>query len=88
MKEFPSLVYLYHGNDFIWLAGAEWDTRSDGTSSLMVAQAYSSQKDYPEGTIFMDENMVRWELKHGIEEGFFIAGVILEEIEEDNSATK
>lgn len=76
------MVVLVNGDQTLWVAGAEHETRDDGTSSLMVAQAYGSYGDHPEGTVFVDELGERWCLAHGIQEGFFMTGIVLEEEEE------
>lgn len=77
--DFDPLVVLRRGDDIIWVAGAQHDTRSDGTGSFMVAQAYSAHSDFPMGTTFMDEIGIRWKLLDGVNEGFYMTGIILEE---------
>lgn len=78
---FDALVILKRGDDILWVAGAEHETRSDGTGSFMVAQAYSAQKDFPEGTVFSDQIGGLWKLVEGVAEGFYMTGIILEEEE-------
>ena len=75
------LVVLRSGEDVLWLAGPEHATRSDGSSSLMVAVAYGSTADVPEGVSFTDELGARWCAAGGVKKGFHIEGVILEEEE-------
>jgi len=77
--KFDPLVILKRGDDMLWVAGAEHETRSDGTGSFMVAQAYSAQADFPEGTVLVDEVGVRWTIVEGVSEGFYMTGIILEE---------
>lgn len=76
------MVVLRNGDHTLWVAGGEHATRSDGTSSLLIAQAYGSDGDHPEGTAFTDELGGRWCLTHGITDGFYITGIVLEEEEE------
>lgn len=77
--KFDPLVILKHGDDMLWVAGAEHETRSDGTGSFMVAQTYSAQADFPEGTVLVDEIGVKWVIVEGVNEGFYMTGIILEE---------
>ena len=78
---FEPLVILKRGDDILWVAGAEHETRSDGTGSFMVAQAYSAQGDFPEGTVLVDELGQHWRLVDSVSEGFYMTGIILEEEE-------
>ena len=77
--DFDPLVVLKRGDDILWVAGAEHDTRSDGTGSFMVAQAYSAQSDFPQGTKLVDELGLVWKLVDSVSEGFYMTGIILEE---------
>ena len=47
----------------------------------MVAVAYGSTADVPEGVSFTDELGARWCAAGGVKKGFHIEGVILEEEE-------
>lgn len=76
--KFDPLEILYRDEDRVWVAGANHATRSDGSSSLMVAQAYGAGGDYPTGTVFSDRLGQRWCLTHGIGSGFSMSGIILE----------
>lgn len=77
---FEPLTILRKDNNILWVAGAEHDTRSDGTGSFMVAQAYSAQGDFPEGTVFVDELGVFWRVTQGLTDGFYMTGIVLEEV--------
>lgn len=76
--EFDPLVILKLGEEMLWVAGAEHSTRSDGSSCLMVAQAYYASCDLPELTALVDEVGQSWVLTSGISKGFYMTGIILE----------
>ena len=77
---FEPLTVLRYNNNILWVAGAEHATRSDGTGSFMVAQAYSSQGDFPEGTVLVDELGVSWRATEALTDGFYMTGIVLEEV--------
>lgn len=85
MREFEPLTLLSCGDSVLQVYGAEWDTRSDETSSLMVAQAYAVNNDCEEGSLFVHEDGTMWRLTKGIPEGFYVDGIVLEE---EHSATE
>lgn len=70
----------------MWVAGAESSTRSDGSSLLMVGQAYSVKEGLPLGTVLVDRLGQRWVLVHNVERGLHMSGIILE-AEEHNERT-
>lgn len=82
---FDLLTILTNGEDSVWVPGAEWNTRSDGSSSLMTSQGYGSTKEFPIGTILTDEGGTNWVATHAIRTGFHLEGIILEEEEPDES---
>lgn len=75
------LTVLKSGDDILWVAGAEHGTRSDGSSSLMVSQAYCAHRDFVEGEVVVDEVGQEWCLTRGVSMGFYMDGIILEEKE-------
>lgn len=88
MHNFDPLVVLRDEGATLQVYGAEWDTRSDGTSSLMVAQAYAIDTDREEGAVFAGPDGIMWVLRQPLSEGFYIDGIILEETKEEHSATE
>ena len=78
---FQPLEVLTSGEKFIWIAGAEHDTRSDGSSSLMVAQGYSSIHVWQAGQEFTDHLGQAWVLTDSVSPGFHLSGIILEAAE-------
>jgi len=78
---FEPLVVLKSDDVSMWVAGAEHETRSDGSGSFMVAPAFSAQADIPESTVLVDEVGQSWVLLEGVREGFFMNGIVLEEKE-------
>lgn len=77
---FEPLTVLRHDNNILWVSGAEHATRSDGTGSFMIAQAYSAQENFPEGTVFVDELGVSWRATEALTDGFYMTGIVLEEV--------
>lgn len=69
----------------LWIAGAEHSTRSDGSSCLMVAQAFYASVDLPQSSIVVDEVGQTWALTDSVSEGFHLTGIILER--EDHAGT-
>lgn len=85
--EFEPLETLHYPDDSMWVAGAESSTRSDGSSLLMVGQAYSVKEDLPLGTVFIDRLGQRWVLVHNVERGLHMSGIILEAEEHHERTT-
>lgn len=79
--KFAPLTVLKSGDAILWVAGAEHDTRSDGSSNLMVAQAYCAHRDFIEGEKVVDDVGQEWCLTASVPEGFYINGIVLEERE-------
>ena len=79
--QFAPLTVLRNGEDILWVAGAEHDTRSDGSSSLMVAQAFCAHRDFFEGETVVDDVGMEWCLTASVEKGFHITGIVLEDKE-------
>lgn len=79
--KFSPLVVLRSGEDILWVAGAEHGTRDDGSSSLMVAQAFCAHRDFSEGEVLVDDVGQEWCTTASISEGFFMTGIVLEERE-------
>lgn len=76
--EFEPLETLHYPGDSMWVAGAESSTREDGSSLLMVGQAYSVKSDLGAGTVLVDRLGQRWVLVHNVERGLHMSGIILE----------
>lgn len=79
--KFSPLVVLRSGEDILWVAGAEHATRTDGSSSLMVAQVFCAHRDFSEGEVLFDDVGQQWVLTSSVGEGFFMTGIVLEEKE-------
>jgi hypothetical protein len=77
--KFEPLTILQNGDDTLWVAGAEHGQRTDGTSSLMIAQAYSASKDMPIGTTLVDQLGQSWVVVKDAFNGFHFDSMILEE---------
>lgn len=78
MDMLPDLMLFHNDDGIVWVPGPNQDSRSDGTSILITSQAYGSTKEYPTGTMFLDEGGGEWISTHPIKDGFFIEGLILE----------
>ncbi len=76
--EFDALETLHYPGNTMWVAGAESSTRSDGSSLLMVGQAYSVKEPLPNGTVLTDRLGQRWVLVHNVDPGLHMSGIILE----------
>lgn len=61
--------------------GATHGHRTDGTSSLMIGQAYSALSDIPDGTILFDKVGAKWILRQDAQSGIQMRYIILEEEE-------
>lgn len=83
--KFDPLVVLKRGEDMLWVAGPEHATRSDGSSCLMVAQAFYASVELPESTVMVDEVGDSWSLTSGVSKGFYLTGIVLEK--EDHAGT-
>jgi hypothetical protein len=77
--KFEPLTILKNGDDTLWVAGAEHGQRTDGTSSLMIAQVYSASRDMPIGTTIIDHLGQKWVLAKDALSGFHFDFMILEE---------
>jgi hypothetical protein len=86
--KFEPLTILKNGDDTLWVAGAEHGQRTDGTSSLMIAQAYSASKDMPIGTTVIDKLGQAWVVVKDAVNGFHFDSMILEEESHYARATK
>lgn len=79
---FEPLVVLKNDNSLLWVAGAEHETRSDGSGSFLVAPAFSAHSDFPEFSVLVDEVGQSWVLLGGVREGFSVDGIVLQEKED------
>lgn len=80
---FDPLTTLDCGGKKLHVCGAEHDTRSDGSSDLMVAQAYISELDAPVSSVFVDMVGDNWVATHEVEYGFHLTGIVLEKESKD-----
>lgn len=80
---FEPLTTLDYGGKKLHVCGAEHDTRSDGSGSFMVAQAYISEVDAPVTSVFVDMVGDNWVATHEVEYGFHLTGIVLEKESKD-----
>lgn len=86
---FEPLVVLKNSDSLLWVAGAEHESRSDGSGSFMVAPAFSAHADFPELSVLVDEVGQSWVLLEGVREGFSMDGIVLQEKEDfDGGSTE
>lgn len=78
VMNFEPLETLHYPDHTMWVAGAEPGTRSDGSSQLMIGQAYSVPEDLKSGTRLTDRLGQVWVLTHNVDRGLHMSGIILE----------